>query len=83
MNDNFCEECGEFLEGEEEFNAIADQIDALLEDASPEDEMAILTMFLGRWLSRWRPEDYEEARSDILDALDRQAKSWIIQKCDA
>lgn len=82
-NDNVCAECGEPLDPQEEFNARADMIEAALDGADPEDQMGLLVMFLSLWLAQWRAEDREDARSDIIEMLDEDTRSWVMQGCDA
>jgi hypothetical protein len=82
MNDNICDECGEPLD-QAEFNQVAELVNDALQGASQENEMGVLVMFLGRFLSGICAEDREFARSEIIQMIDDDTKFWVQRGCDA
>lgn len=83
MSDHICDQCGEPLDDQEEFNARADMISEALEGAGLSDEMDILIFFLSRWLSGIHAEDRKRARRDAIKMLDEMTRTWVIGNCDA
>jgi hypothetical protein len=72
------------VEGEqEEFDRLADAVFEALEGAEMFDEMAVLTMFLGRWVCGFDPEHRELARQDMQELLDSAIREWVIADADA
>lgn len=61
----------------------ADAVREALEGADSYDEMAILTMFLARWLSHIHPDDHEKARKDMYEQLEHEIHEWTKADCDS
>lgn len=71
-------------EGEqEEFDRLADAVFEALEGAEMFHQMAVLTMFLGRWVCGFDPEHRELARQDMQELLDSAIREWVIAGADA
>ena len=79
-----CDDCGKPLpEDEDDFTWRADAINAALKDADDGTTEALLTMFVGRYISRFVAEDHKKARRAISRGITEETRRWIISGCDA
>ncbi len=76
-----CPECGEPLD--DDFGWRADMIMQALDGADTYTEQALLSMFLGMWLSCVDAGDRRAARRDTIKDMDAFTKQFVIQACDA
>ncbi len=81
-----CPDCGNPLDSEDadaDFTRRADMINAALDGADDLTVEMLLSMFAGRYISRFVAEDQTKARRGLAREISIQTKDWVIRSCDA
>jgi hypothetical protein len=81
-----CPDCGNPLSEEDaraDFNRRADLIMEALDGADPVTIEVLLSMFAGRYIAEYVPEDQKKAKRGLVREIGIQTREHVIRSCDA